>query len=105
MCVEPTSDGGSKRVSEWFIICPINSHLNKVDEELIKCEKELIDKHISSILTEHARGVTLLFGMPGEGFPRAKLVRSVLTIGTRKCKALHRDGSIPLRPWTHAAAL
>ena len=61
-------------MSEWFIICPHNSHLNKVDEELIKCEEELIDKQMSSSLTEHARGVTLLFGMPGEGSPRANRV-------------------------------
>ena len=92
-------------VSKRFTIKSQLSQLKEENAEIINCEEELIDKQISSNLTEHARGVALLFGMPGEGFPRAKLVRSVLTIGTRKCKALHRDGSIPLRPRTHAAAL
>ena len=85
-------------VSKRFTIKSHNSHLKEENEEIISCEEELIDKQISSILTEHVRGVTLLFGMPGEGFPRANLVRSVLTSGTRKCKSLNRDGSIPLRP-------
>ena len=85
-------------MSEWFTTKSQLSQLQEENEEIINCEEELIDKQISSILTEHVRGVTLLFGMPGEGFPRAKLVRSVLTSGTRKCKALHRDGSTPLRP-------
>ena len=84
------------RVSAWFIICPMNSNTKNV--EIINCEEELIDKQISSILTEHARGVTLLFGMPGEGSPRANLWRLVLTSGTRKCKALSREGITPLRP-------
>ena len=62
------------RVSGWSTISsPINSHLNNVDEELINCEEELINKQISSIPTEHVRGVDLLFGMSGEGFPRANL--------------------------------
>jgi len=83
------------RVSAWYIICPMNSGMKNA--ELISCEEELINKQIGSILTEHVRGVTLLFGMPGEGFPRANSVRSVLTIGTRKCKALSREGSTQLR--------
>ena len=83
------------RVSTWFIICPMNSNMKNV--EIIKREEELIDKQISSIPTEHARGVTLLFGMPGEGFPRANRNRLVLSVCTRRCKAPIREGSILLR--------
>ena len=91
-------------VSEWFTISSHNFHRNKMDVEIINCEQELVDKQISSIPTEHARGVTLLFGMPGDGFPRANLWRLVLTSWTRKCKALIREGNNLLRSCTVAAA-
>ena len=59
-------------VSKRFTIKPQLSQLKEENAEIINCEEEPIDKHISSNLTEHVRGVALFLGMPGEGFPRAK---------------------------------
>ena len=83
----PLDGGAWTRVSAWSIISPMNSHLNKVDEEFIKCEDEMINKQISSLLTHHVRDVTrLCCGNPEETSPRRILRESssvLLTEGAR----------------------
>ena len=92
-------------VSKRFTIKSQLSQLKEENAEIINCEEELVDKQISSNLTEHVRGVALLFGMPGEGFPRASLWRLVLISWTRKRKALIREGNNLLRSCAVTAAL
>ena len=83
-------------MSEWFTIKSHNSRLQEENEEIINRNEAMIDKQIIALLIERVRGATRLFGMPGEGFPRAKL-RSVLISWTWKCKALIQEGNNLLR--------
>ena len=66
-----------------------NSQLQEEYEEIIKQDEAMIDKQIIATPTEHVRGVTRLFGMPGEGFPRAKSEDQFSLLG---------EGSTLLRP-------
>ena len=81
-------------VSEWFIIKSHNTRLQEENEEIINHNEAMIDKQIIAISIQHVRGVARLFGMPGEGFPRANQLRSVLSVCTRRCKAPIREGSL-----------
>ena len=84
-------------VSGWSTIKSQLSQLQEEYEEVIKQDEAMIDKQIIATPTEHVRGVTRIFGMPGEGFPRAERSRLVLTVCTRRCKAPIRDGRNSLR--------
>ena len=65
----PTTSSGYVCGCEWLFNIPMNSQHQRVIADIIHLESELIDKPISSDPNEHVRGVTHLFGMPGEKLP------------------------------------